>query len=140
MYLIFVLFSLFSFQPESPLTPLYCNISLKSPVSWPTFLGEWAYCMEISKQGWYLNYKADIRVVHTTRYFCMLTQEGKHSNAFPSIHEGLDGDLVFKYKIQIPLFSIKHNTMFLAYIGKYTYNENMKKRRTYMCHLTRSNR
>ena len=33
-----------------------------------------------------------------------------------------------KYKqIQIPLFSIKHNTMFLAYIGKYTYNENMKK-------------
>ena len=42
--------------------------------------------------------------------------------------------------IQIPLFSIKHNTMFLAYIGKYTYNENMKKRRTYMCHLTRSNR
>ena len=28
--------------------------------------------------------------------------------------------------IQIPLFSIKHNTMFLAYIGKYTYNENMK--------------
>ena len=30
-------------------------------------------------------------------------------------------------QIQIPLFSIKHNTMFLAYIGKYTYNENMKK-------------
>ena len=33
---------------------------------------------------------------------------------------------------QILLFSIKPNTMFLAYIGKYTHNENRKKRRTYI--------
>ena len=34
--------------------------------------------------------------------------------------------------IQIPLFSIKHNTMFLANIGKYTYNENIKKTYIYV--------
>lgn len=30
-------------QPESPLTPIYCTISRKTPVMWPAFLGDWAY-------------------------------------------------------------------------------------------------
>ena len=47
----------------------------------------------------------------------------------PSYHNMI---LTIQIQIQIPLFSIKHSTMFLAYISKYTYNENMKKRRTYM--------
>lgn len=33
-------------QPDSPLTPLYCNISKRSPKPWPAFLGEWAYSTE----------------------------------------------------------------------------------------------
>ena len=32
--------------PESLLTPLFSNISIRSPVMWPEFLGEWAYNME----------------------------------------------------------------------------------------------
>ncbi|XP_052235128.1 uncharacterized protein LOC127847337 isoform X2 [Dreissena polymorpha] len=30
-------------QPDSPLTPMYCTISRKTPVMWPAFLGDWAY-------------------------------------------------------------------------------------------------
>jgi len=30
-------------QPDSPLTPIYCTISRKSPGMWPEFLGDWAY-------------------------------------------------------------------------------------------------
>ncbi|XP_052764030.1 uncharacterized protein LOC128205972 isoform X2 [Mya arenaria] len=39
-------------QPESPLTPIYCTISRKSPIMWPEFLGNWAYnCDEDVKRG-----------------------------------------------------------------------------------------